>query len=144
MIRPQHSATIHCGQNLSYPALPCPALEGLSDYFKWIKFCIQKLNECLQSNPLTCSSHPAKQTLQYWREFVENMSMECGWAHITGLSTTGLVIIIGMDRVTKSTGPPTIKIKRDKGRLQKSPKGRRSGPNLFISTASFLKPPVWG
>lgn len=41
-----------------------------------------------------------------------SLSEECGWAHITGLFTTGLVIIIGVDRATKPIGPQAIKIER--------------------------------
>lgn len=51
------------------------------------------------------------------------------------------MIIIGVDRATKPTSPQAINIERDTKRLQKSPKGRRSRPNLFFSSAGFLKFP---
>lgn len=51
------------------------------------------------------------------------------------------MIVIGVDRATKPTSPQAINIERDKQRLQKSPKGRRSRPNLFFPSAGFLKFP---
>lgn len=59
-------------------------------------------------------------------------------AHITGLFTTGLVIIIGSGQSHQVIGPQAIKIERQTKVIEIT-KGQKVEANLFFSSADFYR-----